>query len=51
MYKCINVYEKPKKKITIYDIDRLLFPFDPIRDWVEKKTKEINAKYAWAEAL
>lgn len=49
--ECVNVYEKPKKKITIYDLDRLIFPFDPIRDWVEKKTKEINEKYSWAEAI
>ena len=47
----VNVYGKPKKKLTIYDFDRLIFPFDPIRDWVEKKIKEINEKYAWAEEL
>jgi len=49
--ECVNVYGKPKKKLTIYDLDQLIFPFDPIRDWVEKKTKEINKKYAWAEEL
>lgn len=49
--ECINVYGKPKKKLTIYDLDRLIFPFDPIRDWVEKEVKRINEKYAWAEAL
>ena len=47
----VNVYGKPKKKLTIYDLDRLIFPFDPIRDWVEKKVKRINKKYAWAEEL
>ena len=26
-------------------------PIDPIRDWVEKKVKRINEKYAWAEEL
>ena len=49
---CItDAFKKPKKKFTIYDIDRLLFPFDPIRDWVEKEVKRINEKYAWAEEL
>ena len=49
---CItDIFRKPKKKLTIYDLNRLIFPFDPIRDWVEKKTKEINEKYAWAEEL
>lgn len=49
--ECVNVYGKPKKKLTIYDLDRLIFPFDPIRDWVEKEVKRINEKYSWAEAL
>ena len=49
--ECVNVYGKLKKKLTIYDLDQLIFPFDPIRDWVEKKVKRINEKYAWAEAL
>lgn len=49
---CItDVFRKPKNKLTIYDLDRLIFPFDPIRYWVEKKIKEINEKYAWAEVL
>lgn len=42
---------QPKKKLTIYDLNRFIFPFDPIRDWVEKKIKEINEKYAWTERL
>lgn len=40
-----------QNSISIYDLDRLIFPFDPIRDWVEKKVKRINEKYAWAEEL
>lgn len=32
------VIEEPKKKkLTIYDLARLIFPDDPIRDYVEKK--------------
>lgn len=47
----VIVHDQPKNKLTIYDLNRLIFPFDPIRDWVEKKTKEINEKYAWADSL
>ena len=33
------VIEEPKKKKKKKnDLNRLIFPFDPIRDWVEKKT-------------
>ena len=49
--ECVNVYGKPKKKLTIYDLDRIIFPFDPIKDWVEKEVKRIDEKYAWAEEL
>lgn len=34
--------EKESKKETIFDLDRLIFPDDPIRDWVEKKVAEIE---------
>lgn len=40
-----------KPKTTIFDLDRLIFPEDPIRDWVKKKTKEINEKYSWVNSL
>lgn len=49
--RTINQFEKPKQRLTIYDLDRLIFPEDPIRDWVEKKTKEIDKKFAWADEL
>lgn len=42
---------KVKKHYTIYDLDRLIFPEDPIRDWVEKRTKEIEKKFSWADNL
>lgn len=33
------VIEEPKKKkLTIYDLARLIFPDDPIRDYVEKES-------------
>lgn len=49
--KITIVHDQPKNKLTIYDLNRLIFPFDPIRDWVEKKTKEINEKYTWVNSL
>lgn len=38
-----------KKKLTIYDLARLIFPDDPIRDYVEKKVAEIEERYRWID--
>lgn len=44
------VVESPKKKkLTIYDLARLVFPEDPIRDYVEKKVAEIEERYRWID--
>lgn len=44
------VVEAPaKKKLTIYDLARLIFPDDPIRDYVEKKVAEIEERYRWID--
>lgn len=44
------VIEEPKKKkLTIYDLARLIFPDDPIRDYVEKKVAEIEERYRWID--
>lgn len=43
--------EEFKKHYTIYDLDRFIFPEDPIRDWVERKVAEINKKYSWVDQL
>lgn len=40
-----------KKKLTIYDLARLIFPDDPIRDYVEKKVAEIEERYRWIDAF
>lgn len=46
------VVEVPaKKKLTIYDLARLVFPDDPIRDYVEKKVAEIEERYRWIDEL
>lgn len=38
---------KPKKKLTLEELNRILFPDDPIRDWSERTLAAIEAKYAW----
>lgn len=38
---------KPKKKLTLEELNRILFPDDPIRDWSERTLATIEAKYAW----
>lgn len=46
------VVEVPaKKKLTIYDLARLVFPDDPIRDYVEKKVAEIEERYRWIDVF
>lgn len=41
-----------KKRYTIYDLDRLIFPEDPIRDWTEKRVAEIEKKFEkWDDIL
>lgn len=37
------------EKLTIYDFARLVFPDDPIRDYVEKKVTEIEERYRWID--
>lgn len=49
--RAICMFKEYKPHLTIYDLDRLIFPEDPIRDWVEKKTAEIEKKFAWADQL
>lgn len=41
-----TIYERPKKKrLTIYDLDKLIFPNDPIRDYIEAEIAKIEEKY------
>lgn len=49
--RAINQFGKTKPHLTIYDLDRLIFPEDPIRDWVTKQVAEIEKKFAWADQL
>lgn len=48
-----SFYTEQKKKVirSIYDLDKIIFHFDPIRDWAEKKCKEIEEKYKWLDEV
>ena len=35
------------KKLTIEEMDRILFPVNPIRDWAEREQRKIEEKYSW----
>lgn len=37
----------PKEEPLIEKLDKLIFPIDPIRDWVESEVERISKKYAW----
>lgn len=38
-----------KKESWIEKLDKLIFPIDPIRDWVESEIERISKKYAWID--
>lgn len=37
---------KEKRKDWIYELDRIIFPDNPIRDYIEAEVKKIKEKYA-----
>ena len=39
---CIDIFET---------LDRLIFPYDPIRDYTEREIKKINEKFRKVESL
>lgn len=44
--------EKTKPTIkSIFDLEKIIFPNNPIRDWSEKKCKEIEEKYKWLDEV
>lgn len=44
--------ETQKKKSDIFEVlDRLLFPYDPIRDWSEREVKKIEESFKPIERL
>lgn len=48
-----TMWSKPKKTVirNVYDLDRFIFPNDPIRDWVEKKEKEVEKRFKWIDEV
>lgn len=44
-----DVSPKPKKKLDIYALDRVLFPYDPIRDYIERQVSSIEQRYNWLD--
>lgn len=41
-----------KKKPDIFEVlDRILFPYDPIRDWCEREVKKIDERFKPIENL
>lgn len=48
-----TTWSEPKKTVirNVYDLDRILFPNDPIRDWVDKKEKEIEERFKWVDEV
>lgn len=40
-----------KKESWIEKMDKLIFPNDPIRDWVENEVERISRKYAWTDQI
>lgn len=48
-----TMWSETKKTVirNVYDLDRILFPNDPIRDWVEKKEKDIEEKFKWLDEV
>lgn len=47
--------DQKKKRLTIYDLDKLIFPNDPIRDYIEAEIAKIEEKYknmfSWVDDL
>lgn len=48
-----STWSEPKKTVIrdIFDLDIVIFPDNPIRDWVEKKEKEIEEKFKWLDEV
>ena len=54
-YLTLNAFARntiEKKKPDIFEVlDRLLFPYDPIRDWSEREIKKIDESFKPIEDL
>ena len=46
-----EVKNKTKRKLAAEEIDILLFPINPIRDWEKREEEKIKEKYEWIKEL
>lgn len=46
-----NKVKNKTKKLTAEEIDVLVFPVNPIRDWAKREEEKIKKKYEWIEEL
>lgn len=43
--RIVNAYT-PLKKLTLWDMEVLVIPFDPIREWAKQEEERIKEKYS-----
>lgn len=43
-YQRVLAYERPKE--FVYELDKILFPDNPIRDYIQEEIRKIKEKYA-----
>lgn len=41
---CNGIWPKEKKQ-TVYELDKIIFPEDPIRDYIEAEVEKVKEKY------
>ncbi len=39
------------KRMTIEELDRILFPYDPIREYFAQEIEKIEQKYRWVKRM
>lgn len=45
----VTVYRP--RRITIEELDRILFPYDPIREYFDQEIEKIEQKYRWIKRM
>lgn len=44
--QCFSTYQKEEKKDLVYELDKILFPDNPIRDYIAEEIRKVKEKYA-----
>lgn len=44
--KRFEPYQKEEKKDLVYELDKILFPNNPIRDYIKEEVRKVKEKYA-----